>query len=500
MLGSRVRGGMPGSQQMLGLPTEQAYHHPDALGGGDSVSGGETDSCPPMYNPRTSWASETAPVAHERKHAADAPSPGGSGASAQQQQQLQQQQQGYPFSPGYPQSPLATTGNPRELGPRSTQDLVDLEEENRVLRREVARLQQLNEARRKQLTDMQSRLDDVEWTSHQRGHPPHGSSYQPGRGESPTKAGSLQHSSSGGNALAQVPARQVSASPGRGGGADSAADGQSSREGAPHSSTSAALLQARVGRLTGLVERWKQKAFSWEERYSALWSEIAKCDHALRGPTAEAILHALRTVAPPGRIGLLEQVELEETNETLRRDLDKLKAQLDHKRDPPTRSSSPAWSAAKPAQDRTPGKTEPTPPSPAREPCSPERLTAAASPVSLAGATAVPPGACHQCMDYRYRLAELTNRVATDEDKRLADGQSAKQFPFCQLLPGMESLAESLRQALKGRDAAMGLAKLMSDYVDEYLQLVSAPVLPTVREPDLFLYAGDYDDDDMGPD
>ena len=394
---------------MLGSALGRATHaHPPSSGGytslprdvaaaaaaaaeeeaGQSGECGETEDAggaypPPMYNPRTAW------VGDERTMESSTP----------------QHTESVSMSPQH-------NAPPSGMGPRTTQDMLDLEEENRVLRREVARLQQLNEARRKQLSDMQTRMDEGDHSQHYRdpsevrGHP--------------TQRQSL-------GSTRQSPPRSSSTPPGSPRGGD------------------------RASRLEVLVQRWKQKAFSWEERYSHLWNEISKAETSA-GATA-----ALQAVASIGKTGIQEMVDLEEAFDMVKGELVKAKDFIGkHANALRSSRSSVAMSQTSPErfQQRSPRREMQAQAVPVVSEREKEREVV---PVGN-------PDVCHQCADYRYRLASLGDQLADAEAAKLFEQKRAEalvpSFPFLSAIPGLEALDASLRLALHGRDAAASMAQV----------------------------------------
>eukprot|EP01064_Diplonema_japonicum_P034421 TRINITY_DN7116_c5_g1_i1.p1 TRINITY_DN7116_c5_g1~~TRINITY_DN7116_c5_g1_i1.p1 ORF type:complete len:422 (+),score=78.15 TRINITY_DN7116_c5_g1_i1:39-1268(+) len=345
----------------------------------------ETDSFPPMYNPRNSWGGD------ERKDLGNIPAAG---------------------SPPY--------------GPRSTQDLMDLEEENRVLRREVARLQQLNEARRKQLQEMQAKIDgSSEWQSAAQ------------REDSQLPSNMSQHQArrpmpGGGGA----PGRLKTPSPSR---------HSPDNEGA-----------SRLHRLETLVERWKQKCFTWEERYALLVTEASKAE----GKGSTAMGEALKLTASVGKTGLQDQMVLEDGIEALRSELIKAKDTI--------------GSMSARLRQQSHGQVD------GSLPASPEEVRSPTPPSVRMQTTYTDSSVCHQCAEYRYKLADLNRMVAEEEAVRRAKEATASQFPYSSVLPGMESLQASMLHALHGRNATGELLKLTHEYVDSYLEVLGTIPLPSV--------------------
>ena len=346
----------------------------DARGGEEELDDHSGSCPPPMYNPRTAWAGD------------------GRGLSSLQ------------TSP--PPAHASPTGE--SMGPRTTQDLLDLEEENRVLRREVTRLQQLNEARRKQLGDMQSRIDGLEGAERAQSE----MSRRERERERETRRS------------ASPPAQR------RGGGGGGGGGGVTP-PGSP---------RAQQQRLEAQVQRWKQKAFAQEERYSLLWNEVSRAGGD--GGSA-ALAEALRTVASVGKTGLQEMADMEEAFDMVKGELRNARAALAVERERGGGGSSDGGDVAAVAYSAATSQTSPR-----------DRRGRSGSPSGG--------GVCHQCAEHRFSIATLHDRLADVEADAAAKqrrlDEAVPSFPFLTALPGLESLEASLELALHGRDAALNLA------------------------------------------
>eukprot|EP01062_Namystynia_karyoxenos_P001196 TRINITY_DN10402_c5_g1_i1.p1 TRINITY_DN10402_c5_g1~~TRINITY_DN10402_c5_g1_i1.p1 ORF type:complete len:463 (+),score=123.80 TRINITY_DN10402_c5_g1_i1:83-1471(+) len=364
---------------------------------------------------------------------------------------------------------------PAQPDPRLVSDLAELEEENRVLRREVARLQQLNETRRRQLHELQQRLHEQEQRHR----------HELIAGGSAASVGEQQHSHApvsprrrpgpgGGGAPGRRPPAD-SVSPARGEEAPSGglstrrrrASGGSDAGTAPPGAAREAMQRAQR-----LAERWKEKAVAWEERYSLLWKELA-ADVSSR--SSARLSAALAALAPPGRDGLEQRVELEESLEAARRELTACRERLRQLGDSTLEDASPPpQPQPQHEQQQQQQQQSPPPQRKVRSLSSSPRARPVSAPSPPREASPEPAPDCvteaelhRQCAAYQYELAHMRERVRElEEAARAPVPESDGSWDRAGLLPGMHGLAEALGRALQGRNAALAALEASTEYCD----------------------------------